>query len=143
MNEGGLFKNLLLDKMHAYKGEKCHRDKRNIERFAILLGSNMDGFEKLALLITEKSKKQRWFLNVKLLPSDYQSNKIACVTITTFENHLKRLNAKMRRAKRSILTFIDNCAIHSKDTDNLSNIELYFLPTEHDFCFTTYRSGGN
>ena len=128
MDECGLFYNLSPDKTYAYKGENCHGGKKNKERLTVLLGANMDGSEKLPILVVGKSKKPRCFQNVKSLPCDYENNKTAWMTITIYEAYLKRLNVKMRRAQRNIIVFVDNCAAHSKDTSNLTNIKVHFLP---------------
>lgn len=61
--------------MYAYKGENCHGGKRNKEHIAISLCANIDGSEKLLILVFGKSKKPRCFQNMKSLPSGYESNK--------------------------------------------------------------------
>lgn len=127
MDECGLFYNMLPDKTYAYKGENCNGGKVSKERLTILVGANMDGTEKLPILVIGKSKKPKCFQNVKSFPCDYESNKKAWMTITIYEAYLKKLDAKMRRAKRSIILFVDNCAAHSKDA-KYSNVKVLFLP---------------
>lgn len=127
MDECGIFYNLLPDKTYTFKGENCHGGKLSKERLTILLGANMDGTEKLPILVLGKSKNPRCFHNVKSLPCEYDSNKKSWMTITIFEAYLKRLDSKMRKAKRNIIIFVDNCAAHSKDA-KYSNIKLRFLP---------------
>ena len=34
----------------------------------------------------------------------------------------------MKKAKRKIVIFVDNCAAYSKDSNNFSNIKVHFLP---------------
>lgn len=127
MDECGLFFNLLPDKTYTYAGENCHGGKGSKERLTILVGANMDGTEKLPILVIGKSKKPRCFRNVKSLPCLYESNKKAWMTIKMYESYLTRLDAKMKREKRNILIFLDNCAAHSKVT-KFHNIEVHFLP---------------
>ena len=66
--ETGLFFKCLSDKTIPIKGEACHGWKNNKERVAFLFCSNMDGFEKLKLLMIGKSKKPRCFARIKSFP---------------------------------------------------------------------------
>lgn len=126
MDECALFFNLLPNKTFAFKGENCCGGKSSKERVTVLLGSNMNGSEKLPLLIVGKSKKPRCFKNIHSLPCEYDSNNSSWMTVTIFERYLKRLDSKMRKEKRKILIFVDNCRAHSKV--NLQNIKIQFLP---------------
>lgn len=114
-DECGLFCNLLPDKTYAYKGKNCLVGKKIKKWLKITLDANMDSCEKLSTLVVGKLKKLRCFQNVKSLPCDYESNKTAWMIITIYEAYFKRLNTKMRRAKQNTITFVDNCASHSKD----------------------------
>nr|XP_042904211.1 tigger transposable element-derived protein 4-like [Parasteatoda tepidariorum] len=127
MDECGLFFNLLPDKTFAFKGEPCHGGKNSKERLTILVGASMNGIEKLPILVIGKSKKPRCFRNVKSLPCDYDSNQKSWMTIKIFETYLKKLDSKMRKEKRNIIIFVDNCAAHSKE-NKYTNIKLQFLP---------------
>lgn len=49
------------------------------------------------------------------------------MTRVIFEDWLKKLNSKMKRNKRFILLFLDNCSAHSK-LSTYSNIRIEFLP---------------
>jgi hypothetical protein len=66
-DECGLFSNLLLDKTYVFKGESCHVSKRSEDRITVLVCTNMDGSEKMPLLVTGKSEKPRCFKHVKSL----------------------------------------------------------------------------
>ena len=35
----------------------------------------------------------------------------------------------MKKAKRKIVIFVNNCAVHSKDFNNFSNVKVHFLPS--------------
>jgi hypothetical protein len=61
----------------------------------VLVGANMDGSEKLPLLVIGKSGKPRCFKNVKNLPCKNRSNKTAWMTSDLFDEYLKALDAKM------------------------------------------------
>ena len=104
---------------NAYKVENCHRGKRNKERLTIFLGTNMNASEKLTILFIGKSRKPTCFQIVKSLPWDYESNKNMWITGVIYEAYLKRLNDKMKKAKWKIVIFVENCAAHSKDSNNL------------------------
>ena len=99
MNECGLFLTLLPDKTNAYKGKNCHGGKINTERLPILFGENMNGSEKLPILVIGKLRKPRCFWNIKSLPYDYESNKNVWMAGVIYDTYLKRLNDKMKKAK--------------------------------------------
>ena len=56
----------------------------NKERVSVLLGCNMDGTEKLPVLVIGKAAKPRCFKNVKTLPMLYKNNKSAWMTGAIF-----------------------------------------------------------
>jgi len=60
-------------------GDKCSGGKRSKERITVLVGSNMDGSEKIPLFVIGKSKKPRCFRNAKI-PVEYEANKKAWMT---------------------------------------------------------------
>jgi hypothetical protein len=94
----------------------------------VLVEANMDGSERLPLVVIRKSGKPRCFKNVKNLPCKYRSNKTAWMTSDLFDEYLKALDAKMGGKNRKIVLFIDNCSAHPKNTDHLSNVHVEFLP---------------
>jgi hypothetical protein len=59
---------------------------------AVLIGVNMDGSEKLPLLVIREAKV---FKNVKNLPCNYRSNKTAWMRSDLFDEYLKKLDAKI------------------------------------------------
>ncbi|GBL96508.1 Tigger transposable element-derived protein 4 [Araneus ventricosus] len=71
LDETGLFYRLLPDKTLSFKDEKCTSGEVSKQRLALLLGANMSGNEKLKPLVIGKSKKPRYFKNVKSLPVEY------------------------------------------------------------------------
>lgn len=56
VNEVGLFYKCASDKTMAFKKETCVGGKHNKERIMVLVSANMDGSEKLPLLVIGKSK---------------------------------------------------------------------------------------
>jgi len=96
VDETGLFWRLLPDKTMTFKGnllnlhisttflgDKCSGGKRSKERITVLVGSNMDGSEKVPLLVIGKSLNPRCFgkkNNKARLPLEYTANKKAWMT---------------------------------------------------------------
>ena len=71
---------MLSDKTVEFKDVDCHGGKKNKERLTAMICSNMDGSDKLPLLVIGKAANPRCFKNVKPLPVQYHANKKACVT---------------------------------------------------------------
>lgn len=126
-DETALFFKCLPDKTLSFKGDKCHGGKASKHRLTLLLGVNSTGTHKLKPLIIGKSAKPRCFKNVTSFPTDYMSNKKAWMTCDAFTVWLRNLNKEMKKKKKKILMFIDNCSAHG-DIPNLSNIQIKFLP---------------
>ena len=124
VDETGLFFKFMLNKTFTFKGEKNSK-----ERVTVLVGTNMDGSEKLPLLMISKSSKPRCFKSVRSLLLQCESNKKAWMTSKLFENWLVILDKKLFSSNRKVLLFIDNCMAHSK-TPKLKCIKIStFLPT--------------
>ena len=126
-DETGVFFRSLPDKTHALKGEKCTGGKQSKDRLTVLVAANMDGSEKLPLLVIGKSAKPLCFSNVKSLPVDYRANRKAWMTSSIFEDWLRKLDRKFLLQGRSILMIVDNCPAHPA-INGLSSIKLEFLP---------------
>lgn len=77
VNEVGLFYKCASDKTMAFKKETCVGRKHNKERIMVLVSANMDGSEKLPLLVIGKSKIPWCFKNVKSKLVQYEANKKA------------------------------------------------------------------
>lgn len=127
VDETGLFYKCTPDKTLAFKNEKCSGGKLSKERITVLIGANMDGTEKLPLLVIGKSTHPRCFKNVNSLPVQYEANKKAWMTSDIFESWLLNLNKKFHRAKRTILLFIDNCTAHNS-VPSMTNVKVVFFP---------------
>nr|XP_014353309.1 PREDICTED: tigger transposable element-derived protein 4-like [Latimeria chalumnae] len=86
INETGLFYTLLPNRILTLKGEECHGGKHSKEKITLLVGSNMDGSEKLKLLVIGKVKQPRCFKGVKALPVDYEGNTKAWMSDDIFKD---------------------------------------------------------
>ncbi|GFY28516.1 tigger transposable element-derived protein 6 [Trichonephila clavipes] len=87
----------------------------------------MDGSEKITPLVIGKSAKPRCFKGINSFPTKYRSNKKAWMTPELFNEWLVSLNSDMKREKRHILLFLDNCTVHN-NAPPLSNVKLQFFP---------------
>jgi hypothetical protein len=65
-DEFGLFYNVLPDKTCTFTGASCKGIKVNKESITVLVCANLDGTEKLPLLVIGKSKQPRCFRNTRL-----------------------------------------------------------------------------
>ncbi|GFW18339.1 tigger transposable element-derived protein 6 [Trichonephila clavipes] len=86
----------------------------------------MDGSEKITPLVIGKSAKHRCFKGINSFLTKYRSNKKAWMTPEHFNEWLVSLNSDMKREKRHILLFLDNCTVHS-NASPLSNVKLQFF----------------
>uniref|UniRef100_H3AS26 DDE-1 domain-containing protein n=1 Tax=Latimeria chalumnae TaxID=7897 RepID=H3AS26_LATCH len=118
---------LLKDYEVSHKGEDCHGGKHSKECITVMVAANMDGSEKLKLLVIGKSQKPRGFKNVKSLPVDYKANTSAWMTSDIFIEWVKKFDRKMEYQKHKILLFIDNCPVHSTIA-TLKGTTVIFLP---------------
>ena len=126
-DETGLFYKCLPNKTLALKGDTCTGQKIPKERISILVAANMDGSEKLPLLIIGKFERPRCMKNIKTLPVTYKANKKAWMTGKIFEEWLRKLDRKFLLQGRSIALIVDNCSAHPR-LDGLRAVRLIFLP---------------
>lgn len=128
-DETGLFFKCLPDKTLTFKNMQCHGGKNSKQRVTLMLAANMDGSEKLKILLIGKSEKPRCFRGVKWLPVDYKANSKAWMTGQLFKEWVLKLDKHFQSTGRKILLFIDNCPAHPKDIQSkLKCIELAFFP---------------
>lgn len=73
-----------------------------------------------------KSANPFCFRSVKTKPIEYRSNKKAWMTSEIFEKWLIDLDQDLRKKRKKILLFLDNCSAHT--VPNLQNIKVLFLP---------------
>lgn len=127
VDETGLFYKCTPDRTLAFKDEKCHGGKLSKERITLLVGANMDGTEKLPLLMIGKAANPRCFKNVKSKPVEYVNSSRAWMTGSLFENWLLKLDKKFLKEKRVVILFIDNCTAHNS-IPLLENVKVIFFP---------------
>ncbi|KAJ8883238.1 hypothetical protein PR048_015078 [Dryococelus australis] len=99
------------DKTMIFKGESCSNGKLSKDRVTLLVGANMDGSEKLPLLIIGKSTNPGCFKSMKSKAVEYEANRKAWMTCELFEKWLVKLDNKMSKQKREVLLFIDKCTL--------------------------------
>jgi hypothetical protein len=126
IDETGIFWRLLQNKTYSLPEESAKGYKKIKDRITVLLLVNMDGSERLIVVIG-KYKNPRCFKGIKNLPIWlYLHNRTAWMTSETFNEIMLKLDKRMRKQNRSILVLLDNCASHP--FLNLNNIKLLFLP---------------
>ncbi|XP_066258787.1 tigger transposable element-derived protein 4-like [Euwallacea similis] len=84
-DETGLFFKCLPNNTLTFKNQKCHGGKHNKQRVTLMIATNMDGSEKLKLLLIGKSNQPRSFRGVKWLPVECKANSKAWMTGAIFE----------------------------------------------------------
>jgi hypothetical protein len=110
------------------KGEKCSGGKHSKVRVTVMVACNMDGSEKLPLLVIGNSAKPRCFKGVKTLPVNYTSSKKAWMNKSIFTKWLLDLDLKFTKEKRKICLILDNCTAHKDVKAQLKSIKCVFLP---------------
>lgn len=127
IDEMGLFYKALPTKTLAYKGETCVGGKRSKDRITVLVGANMDGSEKLKMVVVGKSKHPRCFKGVRMLPVTYHANGKAWMTQAIFETWLREEDRRFAQQNRKVIFIVDQCPAHGQ-VDRLKSISLEFLP---------------
>ncbi|XP_074083532.1 tigger transposable element-derived protein 4 isoform X1 [Macrotis lagotis] len=140
IKETGLFYRMLPTKTFAFKGEACSIGKLNKERITLVVGANMDGSEKLPLLIIGKNKNPHCFKNVKSLPVDYESNRMAWMTSEIFQLWIQKLDEKFQAQKRQVVVFLDSLPAHP-EVKILKSTQLVFFPSSLSSKFVAMKQG--
>ena len=125
-DETGLFWQMLPENSLGFISKKAHGSKQPKNRKTLFVGANMNGTDKLPLLVIGKSKKLRAFKNVRKFPVDYKANKKTWKGSDLFEQYLHKLDRKMKSDGRKIVLVLDNCPAHPHV--KLENVEFAFLP---------------
>jgi len=121
-DETGLFYKLLLSRTLQTKDETCHGGKQSKDRLTVMVTANMDGTEKLKLLVIGKFQNPKCFKGIKSLPATYKWNKKAWMTSEIFVPWVREIDRK-----RKVLLFVDSCAAHPP-VENLTFVNIQFLP---------------
>ncbi|XP_055452476.1 tigger transposable element-derived protein 4 [Psammomys obesus] len=128
VRETGLLYRLLPTNTFAFRGETCSVGKLSKDRITLAVGANMDGSEKLPLLVIGKSRAPRCFKGMKSLPVYYEANRAAWMTAAIFEQWMLKLDEKFQAQKRRVVIFVDSSPAHP-EVKNLKSIELAFFPS--------------
>nr|XP_048280814.1 tigger transposable element-derived protein 4 [Myodes glareolus] len=128
IKETGLLYRMLPTNTFAYKGETCSVGKLCKDRITLAVGTNMDGSEKLPLLIIGKNRTPRCFKGIKSLPVYYEANRTAWMTAAIFEQWMHQLDEKFQAQQRRVVIFVDSCPAHP-EVKNLKSIELAIFPS--------------
>ncbi|XP_055625048.1 tigger transposable element-derived protein 4-like [Toxorhynchites rutilus septentrionalis] len=113
-DETGLYYKCLPDKTFAFRSETCHGGKYSKQRLTVMCATNMDGSDKLPLLVIGKSKNPRCFKKKKSLPVIYESNTKVWMTSILFEKWIMQLDERFSKENRKVVMFVDNCIAHPK-----------------------------
>ncbi|XP_008492084.2 tigger transposable element-derived protein 4 [Calypte anna] len=127
IQETGLLYQMLPHNTFAFKGETCSVGKLSKERITVVVGTNLDGSEKLRLLVIGKSKNPRCFKDVKSLPVDYEANDRAWMTLEVFEQWVHKLDDRFQAEQRRVVILVDSLPAHA-EVKNLKSVKLVFSP---------------
>ncbi|NXS09984.1 TIGD4 protein, partial [Neodrepanis coruscans] len=129
VQETGLLYQMLPHNTFAFKGETCSVGKLSQERITVVVGTNLDGSEKLPLLVIGKNKSPRSFKDVKSLPVDYEANDRAWMTPEVFGRWMHKLDEKFQAQQRRVVILVDSLPAHT-EVQNLKSVKLMFFPPD-------------
>ncbi|NWR58009.1 TIGD4 protein, partial [Bucorvus abyssinicus] len=135
IQETGLLYQMLPHNTFAFKGETCSVGKLSKERITVVLGTNMDGSEKLPLLVIGKNKRPRFFKDVTSLLVDYEANDTALMTSEVFEQWMRKLDDRFQAQQRRVVILVDSHPAHT-EVKNLKSVKLVFSPPDSS-CIAT------
>ncbi|NXG75390.1 TIGD4 protein, partial [Baryphthengus martii] len=135
IQETALLYQLLPHNTFAFKGETCSVGKLSKERITVVGGTNMDGSEKLPLLVIGKNKSPHSFKDVKSLPVDYEANDVALMTSEVFEQWMHKLDDRFQAQQRRVVILADSLPAHT-EVKNLKSVKLVFSPPDSS-CLAT------
>jgi hypothetical protein len=124
IDETGLLYRILPSKSLSTKS--IRGKKKDKERVTVTLCCNLDGSEKLPLVIIGKSKNPPCFKGFKIVQLEvkYFSNESAWMTNEVFTAWLKYFNLQM--CGQNVLLLVNNTPTHK--TLELNNVRVKFLP---------------
>ncbi|KFQ37084.1 Tigger transposable element-derived protein 4, partial [Merops nubicus] len=124
IQETGLLYQMLPHNTFAFKGETCSVGKLSKERITVVVGTNMDGSEKLPLLVIGNS-----FKDLKSLPVDYEANDVALMTSEVFEQWMLKLDDRFQGQQRQVVILVDSLPAHA-EVKKLKSVKLVFAPPD-------------
>ncbi len=130
MDETGLFFRLGPNRTLATGAVKGTKKKK--DRLTVALCCNATGTDKLTPLVIGKSKRPRCFgkkgtFNPEIYVQ-YLNNTKAWMTSPIYQQWLRDLDRRMRRANRHICLLVDNAPSHIHEGLELTNVTAVFLP---------------
>lgn len=140
IKETGLLYRMLPTTTFAFKGETCSIGKLCKDRVTLVVGTNMDGSEKLPLLVIGKNRNPHCFKGIKSLPVHYEANTMAWMTSQVFEQWMQQLDQKFQAQHRRVVIFVDSFPAHP-EVKNLKAIELAFFPSCLSSRLTAMKQG--
>ncbi|XP_074847998.1 tigger transposable element-derived protein 4 [Carettochelys insculpta] len=140
LKETGLFYRMLPNNTFSFKGETCSVGKLSKERITVVVSTNMDGSEKLPLLIIGKNKNPHCFKDIRSLPVVYEANKMAWMSSQLFDQWMHKLDEKFQKQQRRVVIFVDSSPAHP-EVKNLKSIELVFFPPSSSSTCIAMKQG--
>ncbi|XP_040107375.1 tigger transposable element-derived protein 4 [Oryx dammah] len=140
VKETGLLYRMLPTNTFAFKGETCSIGKLCKDRITLVVGTNMDGSEKLPLLLIGKNRNPHCFKGIKSLPVYYEANKMAWMTADVFEQWMQKLDERFQAQQRRVVIFVESSPVHP-EVKNLKSIELAFFPSCLSSKFIAMKQG--
>uniref|UniRef100_A0A452FPK3 Tigger transposable element derived 4 n=1 Tax=Capra hircus TaxID=9925 RepID=A0A452FPK3_CAPHI len=140
VKETGLLYRMLPANTFAFKGETCSIGKLCKDRITLVVGTNMDGSEKLPLLFIGKNRNPHCFKGIKSLPVYYEANKMAWMTADVFEQWMQKLDERFQAQQRRVVIFVESSPAHP-EVKNLKSIELAFFPSCLSSKFIAMKQG--
>ncbi|NWZ96939.1 TIGD4 protein, partial [Nesospiza acunhae] len=113
IQETGLLYQMLPHNTFTFKGETFSVGKESEESITVVVGTNMDGSEKLPLLIIGKSK--------------------TCITSGIFEQWMHKLDHRFQAQQRRVVILVDSLPAHT-EVKNLKSVKLVFFPPDCSSC---------
>uniref|UniRef100_A0A672UAV1 Tigger transposable element derived 4 n=1 Tax=Strigops habroptila TaxID=2489341 RepID=A0A672UAV1_STRHB len=135
IQETGLLYQMLPHNTFAFKGETCSVGELSKERITVVVGTNMDGSEKLPLLVIGKNRSPRFLKDVESLPVDYVGNDMAWMTSEVFEQWMHKLDDKFQAQQQQVVILVDSLPAHT-EVKNLKSVKLVFFPPDASSCIT-------
>ncbi|NWW06420.1 TIGD4 protein, partial [Oreocharis arfaki] len=133
IQESGLLYQMLPHNTFAFKGKTSSVGKQSRERLTVVVGTNMDGSEKLPLLVIGKNKSPHSFKDVKSLPVHYEANDRVCMTSGIFEQWMHKLDDRFQAQQRRVVILVDSLPAHP-EVKNLKSVKLVFFPPDSSSC---------
>jgi hypothetical protein len=101
--------------------------KQDKPRVTLVVGTNADGTDKLPLVVLGKTEKPRW-LSKKPDAVQYVGTSKGWMTVSVYQEWLRKLDERMQRESRRILLLVDNAPTHIHRDVDLKNVAVMKLP---------------